>query len=94
MFPPLFGSFIGMTVYLIGAWREFGLIPETPLTLLVISLTIVQAFTMVSAAVVVSAYATTVRSANLLSSFIVVPMAFLIQWEAIIMFWGDYQDLW
>ena len=94
MFPPLFGAFIGMGVYLIGVFREFGFVPNLPLTLLVISLTISQAFVMVSAAVVVSAYATTVRSANLLTSFIVVPMAFLIQWEAIVMFWGDYLDLW
>ena len=94
MFPPLFGAFIGMGVYLVGVFREFGFVPNLPLTLLVISLTVSQAFVMVSAAVVVSAYATTVRSANLLTSFIVVPMAFLIQWEAIVMFWGDYQDLW
>jgi uncharacterized membrane protein SpoIIM required for sporulation/ABC-type transport system involved in multi-copper enzyme maturation permease subunit len=94
MVPPLFGSFIGMTVYLVSVFREFGFMPNVPLTALVISLTVAQAFVMVSAAVVISAYATTVRAANLLSSFIVVPMAFLIQWEAIVMFWGDYNDLW
>ena len=94
MFPPLFGSFIGMGVYLLGVYMEFGFIPNFPLILLVAVLTIVQAFVMVSAAVVVSTQANTVRSANLLTSFIVVPMAFLLQWEAITMFWGDFNNLW
>jgi uncharacterized membrane protein SpoIIM required for sporulation len=35
-----------------------------------------------------------VRAANLLSSFIVIPMALLIQGEAIILFWGSDQVLW
>lgn len=94
MFPPLFGSFIGMIVYLIGVYLEFQYLPNVPLLILVVSLTVVQAFVMVSAAVVVSTQANTVRSANLLTSFIVVPMAFLIQWEAITMFWGNHNDLW
>jgi len=94
MFPPLFGSFIGMAVYLLGVYLEFGFLPNLPLIVLVASLTIVQAFVMVSAAVVVSTQANTVRSANLLTSFIVVPMAFLLQWEAIVMFWGEFADLW
>ena len=94
MVPPLFGSFIGMAVYLFGVYLEFGFIPNFPLIVLVAVLTIVQAFVMVSAAVVVSTQANTVRSANLLTSFIVVPMAFLLQWEAITMFWGDFDDLW
>jgi uncharacterized membrane protein SpoIIM required for sporulation/ABC-type transport system involved in multi-copper enzyme maturation permease subunit len=94
MAPPLFGSFIGMVVYLVGVYLDFGFISEFRMVFLVVCLTIVQALLMVSAAVVVSTQATTVRSANLLASFIVVPMAFLIQWEAITMFWRDYQDLW
>lgn len=94
MFPPLFGSFIGMAVYLIGAYSRFGFVTSPSIIALVVCLTIVQAFVMVSLAVVISSQATTVRSANLLASFIVVPMAFLIQWEAIVMFWGNYLDLW
>lgn len=94
MVPPLFGSFIGMSVYMIMVVRNFGILLDLSLLLLAICLTISQAFVMVSAAVVISVFSTTVRSANLLSSFIVVPMAFLIQWEAVVMFWGDYNDLW
>ncbi|MEN8241282.1 MAG: stage II sporulation protein M [Chloroflexota bacterium] len=94
VFPPLFGSFIGMSVYLLSTYIQFGFIQNWDLIILVIALTVVQAFTMVSAAVVISTQATSVRAANLLASFIVVPMAFLLQWEAIEMFWGDYEQLW
>jgi len=94
MVPPLFGSFIGMTVYGLMVMRNFGILLDIPLLVLAVCLTIAQASVMVSAAVVISVFSTTVRSANLLSSFIVVPMAFLIQWEAVVMFWGDYTDLW
>jgi uncharacterized membrane protein SpoIIM required for sporulation len=94
VFPPLFGSFVGMTVYLASSFLQFGFITNWDLIILVICITIAQAFLMVSAAVVISTQATTVRAANLLASFIVVPMAFLLQWEAIEMFWGDYRQLW
>jgi uncharacterized membrane protein SpoIIM required for sporulation len=49
---------------------------------------------MVSGAIVVSTQTTSVRAANLLSSFIIIPMALLIQGEAILMFWADYSVLW
>jgi uncharacterized membrane protein SpoIIM required for sporulation len=35
-----------------------------------------------------------VRAANLLASFIIIPMALLVQGEAIIMFWANYGVLW
>jgi len=59
-----------------------------------VALTIVQAVMMVAAAVVVSTQATSIRAANLLASFIVIPAAFLIQWEAMVMFWGNFDTLW
>ena len=49
---------------------------------------------MVAGAVVVSSQATSIRAANLLASFIIIPMALLIQGESVIMFWGDYHTLW
>ena len=49
---------------------------------------------MVAGAVVVSSQTTSVRAANLLSSFIIIPMAMLIQGEALVMFWGDFRILW
>jgi len=92
--PSLFGSFLGMSIYLIGLALQSVPLPEFELTILILLLTMVQAVVMVSGAVVVSSQATSVRAANLLSSFIIIPVALLIQGESILMFWGTYSTLW
>jgi hypothetical protein len=63
------------------------------LILQIFIITTVQAIMMVSGAVVVSTQATSVRSANLLASFIIIPTALLIQGESVVMFWGDYSTV-
>ncbi|MEN4011155.1 MAG: stage II sporulation protein M [Chloroflexota bacterium] len=93
--PPLMGSFLGMGVYLGGLVLNRITLPDAETLLQIIILTMVQAVVMVSGAVVVSTQATSVRAANLLASFIVIPMALLIQAEAVVMFWGrDSLSLW
>ncbi len=92
--PPLVGSFLGMSVYCIGLVFNKVPLPEPTLMIQIVALTIVQAIVMVSGGVVVSSQATSVKAANLLSSFIVIPMALLIQGESIVMFWGDFSTLW
>ncbi|HWQ04951.1 MAG TPA: stage II sporulation protein M [Longilinea sp.] len=92
--PSLFGSFLGMSVYLGGLALQGVPLPEFELTILILLLTMVQAVVMVSGAVVVSSQATSVRAANLLSSFIIIPVALLIQGESILMFWGTFSTLW
>jgi uncharacterized membrane protein SpoIIM required for sporulation/ABC-type transport system involved in multi-copper enzyme maturation permease subunit len=92
--PPLMYSYIGMGVYLLGLYRQGIILPEFPLLLQIFMLTTVQAVMMVSGAVVVSTQATSVRSANLLASFIIIPTALLIQGESVVMFWGNYGTLW
>ena len=89
--PPLLSSYLGMAVYTSGLIIQHIPLPEPGIMLLIILLTTVQAIVMVAGAVVVSSQATSVRAANLLASFIIIPMALLIQGESIIMFWGDYQ---
>jgi len=86
--PPLLGSYLGMIVYTAGLVIKGIPIPEFGMMVLIITLTTVQALVMVSGAVVVSTQATSVRAANLLASFIIIPAALLIQGEAIVMFWG------
>jgi uncharacterized membrane protein SpoIIM required for sporulation len=49
---------------------------------------------MVSAAIVISVQSTSVKAANLLASFIIVPVAILMQGEAVLLFWGNTQELW
>lgn len=93
--PPLLGSFLGMTVYLSGLAIKGITLPEGSLIFQIFVLTIVQAIVMVSGAVVVSSQATSVRATNLLASFIVIPVALLIQGESMVMFWGrETLSLW
>jgi uncharacterized membrane protein SpoIIM required for sporulation len=61
---------------------------------LVILLTTAEGLVMVSAAVVVSSQTTSVRAANILASFIIIPMALLLQGESVILFWAQYEVLW
>ncbi len=91
---PLLASYLGIGVYLIGIYRQVGWKPEPILLTQILLLTTVQALVMVSAAVVISAQTTSVRAANLLASFVIIPMAILIQGESIVMFWGQYTILW
>lgn len=91
---PVVGGCLGMTVYLLGCvWRGIPL-PAGEMIAQIYLLTVVQAVMMVSAAIVVSTQATSVRSANLLASFIVIPMALLVQGESMVIFWGKSTTLW
>lgn len=94
MLPPLLASYLGITVYLVGLYFFKGWTPAPILSVLIIVLTTMEALVMVSGAVVVSSQTTSVRAANLLASFIIIPMALLIQGEALIMFWANYSVLW
>jgi uncharacterized membrane protein SpoIIM required for sporulation/ABC-type transport system involved in multi-copper enzyme maturation permease subunit len=87
MIPPLVSSYGGMAVYLSSlvlgnlAWR-----PPAMLVVQIVVLTTAQALVMVTGAVVVSSQSTSTRSANLLASFIIIPMTLLINGESAIMF--------
>lgn len=87
MIPPLIASYGGMIVY--GASLIFGALewrPQAMLIVQIVLLTTVQALVMVTGAVVVSSQTTSTRAANLLASFIIIPMTLLIQGESAIMF--------
>jgi len=92
--PPLAASYLGIAVYLFGVYRQVGWSPEPILLTQIVVLTTVQALLMVSGAVVISVQATSARAANLLASFIIVPMALLLVGESMIMFWANYEVLW
>jgi uncharacterized membrane protein SpoIIM required for sporulation/ABC-type transport system involved in multi-copper enzyme maturation permease subunit len=91
---PLAASYLGTTVYIWSIWRELGWRPPTEMLVQILVLIAVQALVMVSGAIVISAQTTSVRAANLLASFIIIPMALLIQAESIAMFWGYNSVLW
>jgi uncharacterized membrane protein SpoIIM required for sporulation/ABC-type transport system involved in multi-copper enzyme maturation permease subunit len=92
--PPILASMLGITVYYVGVNRSVGWTAAPLFLLQIILLTAVQALVMVSGAVVVSTQTTSVRAANLLASFIIIPMSLLIQGEAVVMLWGSDEILW
>ena len=91
--PPVMAGMVGIAFYSLGVTIFVGpMRPES--ILLVVSLTVVQAFLMVAAAVVVSSQTTSTRAANMLASFIIVPVSLLLQLEAFMMVFEYYQALW
>jgi len=94
LFMPLGAAYLGTLVYLTALTQMLNWDPPSILIVQMFLLTTVQAFVMVSGAVVVSSQVTSVRGANLLASFIIVPMSQLVIGESLIMFWGQYDVLW
>lgn len=91
---PLFFSYASIGIYLILVARRDVEFPSAYMLALIFLLTFAHAVLMVSSAIVISVQSTTIRSANLLASFVVVPVAFLLQGETILIFWGDEEVLW
>lgn len=91
---PLVFSFASIGIYLVLVSRRPVEFPSTYMLTLIFLLTFAHAVLMVSSAIVISVQATTIRSANLLASFVVVPVAFLLQGETILIFWGNEDVLW
>jgi len=94
MAPPLSAAYLGILVYLTGLYLSIGWTAPPVLLIQVFTLTTVQALVMVSGAVVISSLTTSVRAANLLASFVVIPIAELIIIESMVMFWARYHVLW
>lgn len=84
--PPLFASYLGIAVYLVGLAITVDWTPPWQLFVQTLLLTTIQGIVMVAGAVIVSSQTTSTRAANLLASFIIVPMSLLIILESIIMF--------
>lgn len=91
---PLTVSYIGISIYMFGLWWQGIKWPAWNFIIQTLALTAVQTVLMVSAAIVISTQSTSVRAANLLASFIVIPVALLIQGESALMFWGTNDVLW
>jgi uncharacterized membrane protein SpoIIM required for sporulation/ABC-type transport system involved in multi-copper enzyme maturation permease subunit len=91
---PLCAAGLGITAYLAGMFFLAGWFPPLELLGQIVILTIAHAVCMVSAAVVISAQTNSVRAANLLASFVIVPFALLMQGESMIMFYRMYSAMW
>jgi uncharacterized membrane protein SpoIIM required for sporulation/ABC-type transport system involved in multi-copper enzyme maturation permease subunit len=91
---PLTASYVSITLYLLMVSHQRLTMPGFGTLLLLVTLTTSHAVLMVSAAIVISVQSTSVRAANLLASFIVIPVAVLMQGESVLLFWGTAGVLW
>jgi uncharacterized membrane protein SpoIIM required for sporulation/ABC-type transport system involved in multi-copper enzyme maturation permease subunit len=91
---PVFASYVGIGAYLSWLYMTIQYVPDLTVLVQILLLTGMEALVMVTGAVVVSTHTTSVRAANLLASFIIIPMAFLLQAESVLLFWGNYSVLW
>jgi uncharacterized membrane protein SpoIIM required for sporulation/ABC-type transport system involved in multi-copper enzyme maturation permease subunit len=94
VFTPLTASYLSITFYLLMVMRQDLNMPPWHIILQLFILTTAHAILMVSAAIVISVQSTSVKAANLLASFIVIPVAVLMQGEAVLLFWGNVDILW
>jgi uncharacterized membrane protein SpoIIM required for sporulation len=94
IFTPLLAAYASIIFYVIIVSRQHLQMPDATVFLQLFMLTTAHAILMVSAAIVISVQSTSVRAANLLASFIVVPVAILMQGESALLFWGNNQVLW
>ena len=94
LIPPILASYLGMTLYMLSLYLSIGWLPSLQTLLQTVLISTAQGIIMVAAAVIVSSQTTSVRAANLLASFIIVPIALLLPSEALAMFWGNHEGLW
>lgn len=91
---PLISSLLAIGIYLAVVSRQAVDMPAGPVFVQLFLLTIAHALLMVSAAIVFSIQSTSVKAANLMASFIIIPVAILMQGESALLFWGNNQVLW
>ncbi len=98
LFTPLLSSLIAILIFI---GLVMGFFPQLyfstmdlPRLTLVVLLVGCMAVVMVSGAVVISAHITTVRAANLMSSFILLPMAGVLQIAALLIINDRWAELW
>jgi ABC-type Na+ efflux pump permease subunit len=95
---PLLSSYVAMIIfsffiYLFNPSLYFGVI-TTPRLFLLFVIIGVMALTMVAGAVVISSHISSIRAANLMASFIFLPMAVVVQFEAFLIMNDRWNMLW
>ena len=89
LIPALMASYLGMVLYLFWIYLQGIWFPDGVLILQIFALATTNCFLMVSGAVVVSSQTTSMRAANLLAVFIIIPMAILLQAESAVIVWSN-----
>lgn len=91
---PLAASFAGMAEFVVGLKVVRGMDVPSLLFVQIALLTTLKGLVMVSGAVVISSHTTSVRAANLLASFIIIPMTILVQGESVLLLNNRADILW
>ncbi len=94
MLTPLSASYIAITLYLLMVRRLDITLPQSSIIVQLFVLTAAHTVLMVSGAIIISVQSTSVKAANLLASFVILPVAFLLQGESVLLFWGNGKVLW
>ena len=89
LIPALLASYLGMVLYLFWIYLQGIWFPDGLLILQIFALATTNSFLMVSGAVVVSSQTTSMRAANMLAVFIIIPMALLLQAESAVIVWSN-----
>lgn len=92
--PPLVLSYTALAIFIVAVQSLYGFTIPPPVTALIMLLTPAEAVTMVCAGVVVSSTTSTLRAANLLASFIILPMSIVVQLESLLVLQEQYHGLW
>ena len=91
---PLLASYASIALYIFIVQKQDLALPSPNLLAQLLVLAAVHALLMVAGAITVSVQSTSVRAANLLASFIILPVTLLIQLESSLIFWGNDYILW
>ena len=94
LIPPLIASYLGMNIYVLGVALVFRQPPDMPLLAALMAMDLGQALVMVASALIISSHTTSVRAANLLASFIILPMSLVLQLNNLVVIWGAAPYLW
>jgi ABC-type transport system involved in multi-copper enzyme maturation permease subunit len=94
LLPPLLASYASMGLYLLGVVAVTGYRPDAAVLGALALVNLGQALVMVAAALIVSSHTTSVRAANLLAAFIILPMSVFIQGSNALVLWGGAGLLW
>jgi uncharacterized membrane protein SpoIIM required for sporulation len=88
LIPSLMASYLGMVLYLFWVYWQGIWFPSTGLLVQIFALATTNCLIMISGAVVVSSQTTSMRAANLLAVFIILPMAVVLQAESAVIVWA------
>ncbi len=94
LLPPILLSLLALSIYSFGIQIILGEGLAFDFFIQVLLLSAVEALVMVAGAVVVSSHTTSVRAANLLASFVILPIAFIVQAESLLVLMEYHSVLW